>query len=56
MTDYYVIDTRTQKIVNCVSSTREPDISDWPGAEHIRLSTYPTDSQLADYQYYTERL
>lgn len=52
MRDWYIIDTRTNTIINCVTTLKdEPQLEGWPHAEHLRLELNPTPDQLFNYQY-----
>ena len=54
---WYVIDKRSGRIVNGHLTTRPgpPDLSGWLNAEHLEVTTTPTQEQLNGYRYYTER-
>ena len=58
MREFYVIDTRTNEIVNCVTTSGNVPTLDpkgWEDAEHLRLDEHPTMSQLQQYRYWNER-
>jgi hypothetical protein len=52
MIEYFIIDNRTNKIVNCVTSSIEPKNM---FGEDYYLTSEPTLEQLSNYQYYNER-
>lgn len=56
--EFYVIDTRTNRIVNCITTSGEMPTLDpqrWMSAEHLRLDEHPTRSQLEAYEYWNGR-
>jgi hypothetical protein len=63
MATYYVIDSRSNRIVNAITTTR--NLSDPTEAadalrgfinpEHLRLDANPPQSMLERYQYWSER-
>lgn len=56
MTTYYVIDTRTNEIVNAIESSRVPEIDDsWIDAPVLRLDPNPPMAMLKRYRYWDER-
>lgn len=56
--DWYVIDTRTNEIVNCVMAGERPKgVTDlMEDKEFLHLTKFPTKQQLDAYRYYTERV
>jgi hypothetical protein len=54
---YYVIDTRTNQIINAIESRKPegPDLEGFQNREHLRLETRPTMAQLSAYRYWNER-
>jgi hypothetical protein len=56
-TDWYVIDTRTNEIVNCISSQggNEPSLAGFTEPEHLRLDRNPPRKMLERYLYWSER-
>lgn len=54
---YYVIDTRSNKIINAIESRRAegPSLDGFINVEHLRLETRPTQAQLSGYRYWNER-
>jgi hypothetical protein len=59
VTTWYVIDTRTDEIINAITTTSgaKPDIDPkrWESAEHLRLDANPPLSMLRNYRYWDER-
>jgi hypothetical protein len=57
MATYYVIDTRSNRIINAVTTLRNPDdvLRSFPDAKHLRLDADPPLSMLEKYQYWSER-
>ena len=55
MTEWYVIDARTGRIVTCVTSRTSPDVSGWLNGEHLTVDPCPSQAALNGYRYYTER-
>lgn len=57
MREWFVIDTRTNEIVNCITADKEPtlDPARWVHAERLRLDLHPTRAQLEGYRYWNER-
>jgi hypothetical protein len=56
-TTWYVIDTRTNEIVNAIEAHDEPGrvIKHMLDAEHLRLDKNPPLSMLEKYRYWNER-
>lgn len=54
---WYIIDTRTNTIVNAVdtSDRREPDLSGYRSAKYLILDPYPPARLLEAYKYWNER-
>ena len=58
MTEYYVIDTRSGRIVNCITTSKpkdEIDLSRFENSEHLRLDANPPQRLLEKYRYWEER-
>ena len=59
MTTWYVIDTRSNEIINAmdVHDGHKPTIDPkhWVDAEHLRLDANPPIEQLKRYRYWDER-
>jgi len=57
MTTWYVIDTRTNEIVNAVEADGEPGrvIKTMLDADHLRLDANPPLAMLQRYRYWDER-
>lgn len=59
MTTWYVIDTRSNQIINAITTSGpgEPEIDPkfWEDAEHLRLDDNPPMSMLKNYRYWDER-
>lgn len=56
--EWWVIDVRSNQIVNCITTTGRPDPPSLAGmcdAEHLRLTETPTTEQLLSYKFYAER-
>jgi hypothetical protein len=57
MATYYVIDKRSNRIVNAVTSGLAPEdvLLKFPNHEHLRLDANPPLSMLERYEYWNER-
>jgi hypothetical protein len=57
MTTWYIIDTRTNEIVNACESDTKPDrvIQLMTEPEHLRLDANPPLAMLQRYRYWDER-
>lgn len=57
MTTYYVIDTRTNEIVNAIEADSYPGriITSMLDADHLRLDANPPMRLLEKYRYWNER-
>lgn len=57
MTTWYVIDTRSNEIINAIEADTKPEITPerWIDAEHLRLDANPPMAQLQRYRYWNER-
>lgn len=56
MNEWWIIDTRTNEIVNCCTMRGgPPDLGRWVDPEHLRTTLTPTQAQLEAYQYWSER-
>ena len=56
MNDWWIIDTRTNRIVNCVHMRGgPPDLNTWVEPEHLRATLTPSMAQLQNYRYWNER-
>ena len=57
MTTYYIIDTRTDRIINAVETSKRngPSLNGFYNREFLKATTTPTSSQLRDYRYWSER-
>lgn len=57
MTTWYVIDTRSNEIINAVDSDRKPEITPkrWIHAEFLRVDSNPPMAMLKRYRYWDER-
>lgn len=59
MTTWYVIDTRSNQIINAITtsgaSKPEIDPKHWKDPEHLRLDANPPMSMLENYRYWNER-
>lgn len=57
MTEWFVIDTRSNSIVNCVTANVRPDgvLARFTDAEHLRLDPNPPLEMLRRYRYWDER-
>jgi hypothetical protein len=57
MATWYVIDTRSNEIINAIESRNKPTIDPerWMSAEHLRLDPNPPLAMLKRYRYWDER-
>lgn len=55
MTTYYVVDVRTNSIVNTITTSDVPYLEGWEDAAYLRLETDPSLSMLRAYPYWCER-
>lgn len=57
MATWYVIDTKTNEIVNAVEADRKPTavLALMTEAEHLRLDQHPPQFMLRRYRYWNER-
>lgn len=55
--EWFVVDTRTGRIVNCITTSRpgEPSLHGFVDAEHLAITRTPTSEQLRGYQFWNER-
>ena len=57
--DFYVIDTKTNEIINCISSNSreraEAVVAAMINPEELRLDPNPPMSMLSKYRYWNER-
>lgn len=59
-TDWFIVDSRTGAIVNCVNTAggrerAEASLAGFIDAEHLTVTDRPTPAQLAGYRYWNER-
>lgn len=56
-TEWFVIDTRTNEIVNCITTDRggEPSLDGFEHPEHHRVDRHPPMAMLERYRYWNER-
>ena len=59
--EWFIIDTRTDEIINCVTTNEGRDTAERVAAnmvdgEHLRVDCHPLISQLQQYRYWNERL
>lgn len=57
-TEWYVVDKRTNEIINCITTSGpRPDdaLTRFVNGEHLRLDANPPLSMLERYQYWNER-
>jgi hypothetical protein len=57
MREWWIIDRRTDRAVNVVSTSKPqgPDVSVFLNGEHLYATLSPTDLQRRGYQYWGER-
>jgi hypothetical protein len=58
VTEYYVIDTRTGLIVNCITTSQpkdEIDLSGFENSERLRLDANPPQRLIEKYNYWDGR-
>ena len=57
MTTYYIIDTRTDRIINAVETRKPngPSLEGFYNREFLKVTTTPTMKQLGAYRYWSER-
>lgn len=55
--EWFVIDTRSGRIVNCITTSRpgEPSLDGFVDVEHLTVTRTPSAAQLCGYQYWDER-
>ncbi len=55
--EWFVIDTRSGQIVNCITTSRPgaPSLNGFIDAEHLTVTRTPTAAQLRAYRYWGER-
>ena len=59
-TEWFVVDLRTQRIVNCVTTSNGRDAAQlladgMINGEHLAVTDCPTCDQLKNYRYWNER-
>jgi hypothetical protein len=57
MTEWYVIDRRTNEIINCITTDgpRMPSVERFTEAEFLYLDPHPPMHMLQRYRYWNER-
>jgi hypothetical protein len=54
-TTWYVIDTRSNEIVNAIEASTKPGLDHFTDPEHLRLDANPPLAMLKRYRYWDER-